>query len=224
MNNAENWRLKIEHLNPLYNSEAGSHPLPSDKREVGAVLLATNRCYAAHPYFAARYGARGEAFTRSDGGYLTTLVDYPQCHVNEQVQWLASTLASRGMPRWLMEAHLDFLHQELAAAVPWRLDSYHKRGAAAQALRDERNHWIPQSDFDTLSALFEARSGEGMRGGGGLLVAAVCDECCGLAEAVPSLIKWLGASERFPPQWCAAVFEILAVAREAAALRKGDAS
>ncbi len=215
------WGLEIAHHNPLDNPEAGNHPLPTDKREVAAVLRATTRCYEAHPYFAARYGARGESFARSDGGYLTTLVAYPQNHVNEQVRWLAIALACRGMPRWLMEVHLDFLYQELVAAAPKRTDTYHKLEVAARRLRDERHRWISQADFDTLSALFEASSGEGLKGAGELLVAAICDESCGIAEATPSLVRWLGDPERFSPRWCAAVSETLVLARAKAAQRRG---
>ncbi|MEI7609053.1 MAG: hypothetical protein WCJ64_16875, partial [Rhodospirillaceae bacterium] len=78
--------------------------MTSNDHEIMAVLRAGKRCFEAHPYIAALCGARREAFTGSVGGYLTTLVNYPESHVNTQVGWLPTMLANRGMPRWLMEA------------------------------------------------------------------------------------------------------------------------
>jgi hypothetical protein len=206
---------------PLYNADAGLHPLPIDAREIAAVLRAGVRCYEAHPYFSARYGVRGEAFTRSDGGYLATLADHSQIYVFDQVMWLARVLANRGMPRWLMEVHLEILSEELTSALPGRASNYSKLQLAAQMLRDERQTVIPQTNFNALVAQFDSASGAGLEAAGGLLVAAVCDECCGLPEAVPSLQSWLGAPEHFPPQWCAAVSDTLARARALAAQRGG---
>ncbi|MEI7430821.1 MAG: hypothetical protein WCL27_10225 [Betaproteobacteria bacterium] len=198
---------------PLFNPDAGQHPLPVDEREIEAVLRSTLRCYEQHPYFFARYGKRGEAFTRSDGGYLATLADYPQSHVDSQVAWLARMLVSRGLPRWLMEVHLGLLAEELVVAVPERAASYAKLQHAACVLREERQAQIAQSDFDTLVADFENAAGAGLEGAGGLLVAAVCDECCGLREAVPALLVWFGDPGRFSLRWCASVAATLEQAR-----------
>jgi hypothetical protein len=197
----------------LYNAESGDHPLPTDRREIEAVICATQRCYEAHPYFIKRYGARGEAFARSDGGYLATLVRNPQSYVHAQVNWLAEVLSCRGMPRWLMESHLDLLCEELSRVVPARIARHQKLMRAAQSLRSARQMKINQVDFDALSADFEARAGSCLRNAGGLLVAAVCDEACGISQAVPSLIIWLADPERFSLQWCDAVSETLTRAR-----------
>ncbi len=215
--------LDISAPHSLFNAEAGSHPLPVDEREIAAVLRASRRCYQAQPYFLERYGERGEAFTRSDGGYLATLADHPQSHVDSQVIWLARILANRGIPRWLMEMHLDLLVTELTAAVPDRAAEYFKLHCAAQVLREERLAAISQSDFDALVAKFDSASGGGLKGAGALLVAAVCDEYCGLAEAVPSLVGWLGSPTRFSPKWCVAATDTLAQARRLAAQSRADA-
>lgn len=207
---------------PLYNADAGLHPLPVDKREIAAVLRAARRCCRDYPYLTERFGQRGKLFIRSDDGYLATLADHPQSYVHDQVEWLSRTLTSRGMPRWLLETHLETLCAELAAAVPDRAVDYDKLRQAAKALREARQFWIAQSDFDALSANFAASSGGTFKGAGELLIAAVCDECCGLAEAVPSLTCWLAAPERFSPQWCAAVADTLTRARALAAHAKGS--
>jgi hypothetical protein len=197
----------------LYNAESGEPPLPTDKREIEAVICATQRCYEAHPYFIERYGVRGEAFARSDGGYLTTLVSNPMSYVHAQVNWLAEVLSCRGMPRWLMESHLDLLCEELSKAVPARVARHHKLTRAAQSLRYARQLKINQADFDELSADFEAEAGSRLSNAGGLLVAAVCDEACGISLAVPSLIIWLADPERFSTKWCDSVTETLKRAR-----------
>lgn len=200
-------------LHPLHHAEAGNHPLPTDPQEIQAALRAGERCYAAHPYFERRYGERGRAFTRSDGGYLASLADHPQAYVDAQVRWLAGVLASRGMPRWLMEEHLDLLYEELLLARPERAADYGKLRQAAQLLRSARLTVLPEADFTAIAATFNARCDGELRNAGGLLVAAVCDEYCGLTEAVPSLLSWLGDARVFSPEWCAASAETLALVR-----------
>jgi hypothetical protein len=208
----------------LENPEAGNHPLPVDEREIEAVLRAGRQCFVLHPYYPERYGLRGEAFTRSDGGYLLTLADHPQSYVTNQVLWLAGVLASRGMPRWLMEVHLDLLCDEASAAVPARVRQYHKLRQAARVLRDARRAKISQRRFDTLADAFAAAAGPGLANVGGLLVAAVCDEACGFDQAVPSLTHWLLQPGRFSAQWCVAVAETLLRARSLAAKNPAKSS
>lgn len=210
----------IDARHPLCNPEAGDHPLPSDPAEVAAALRAGQRCLAAYPYFELRYGARGEAFTRSDSGYLVTLTQASQGYVDQQVEWLAGVLASRGMPRWLMEVHLAFLHEELVAILPERAEQWRMLLVTARRLREVREARIGAADFERLAVEFIQSSGSGLDEAGALLVAAVCDEANGLDTAVPSLIRWLGDSARFGARWCVAVTHTLAVAR--ALVRNGS--
>jgi hypothetical protein len=202
---------KSEH--PLHNADAGNHPMPNDPREVLAALRAFERCYAQHPYFEQRYGERGRAFTRSDGGYLVTLTDHPQAYVNSQVAWLAGLLANRGMPRWLMEQHLEILHDELTVVRPGRSDDYAKLGHAAQVLRSARQAFLSQADFDAIAGAFDVRTEHQLKNAGGLVAAAVCDECCGLSEAVPSLLNWLANPDIFADSWCEAVRDTISQTR-----------
>lgn len=209
--------------NPLYNENAGITPLPCDGREIDAALRAAARCYEANPYFMARYAERGEAFSRSDGGYMVTLTSHPLAYVIQQIKWLGILLASRGMPRWLLESHLDLLYEELSAAIPKRRIKYRKLLKAAEGLREARHDWISQPDFEMLAATFAANSGSGIPHGGEMLVSAVCDECCGITKAVPSLVIWLGDPTRFSAQWCAALNQTVDGARAMAA-RNGSPS
>ncbi|CCG40458.1 hypothetical protein PHAMO_200043 [Magnetospirillum molischianum DSM 120] len=180
-------------------------------------MRAAARCYEANPYFMARYAERGEAFSRSDGGYMVTLTSHPLAYVIQQIKWLGVLLASRGMPRWLLESHLDLLYDELSATIPKRRVKYRKLLKAAEVLREARHDWISQPDFETLAAAFAANSGNGLANAGEMLVSAVCDEFCGIAKAVPSLVTWLGDPGRFPAQWCTSVEDTLTCARAVAA-------
>jgi hypothetical protein len=200
--------------NPLFNAETVNHALPSDPREIAAAISAASICYDHHPYFHMRYGRRGSLFARSDGGYLVTLVDQPQSKVDEQVLWLAALLSGKGMPRWLMETHLDLLYEALSLAVPEKETDYRKLRHSADLLREARRAWIPQERFDELTEYFyRVTRIRWSERAGGLMGAAVCDECSGLDMAVPSLLAWMGDANRFSPQWCAAVSETISRAR-----------
>ncbi len=208
--------MAVKPSHPLFNGDAGNHPLPHDRRVIASVLRATRRCYEIHPYFAARYGTRGEVFARSDGGYLATLVEHSEPYLRDQVYWLASVLSNRGMPRWLMESHLDLLHEELCAANPPHAPKYGKLRRASLALADARRAWIPQESFEAMAADFDASAGGSVGNMGGTIVSSVCDESCGLPNAVSSLTRWLADPVRFPDPWCGAVARTVALARAVA--------
>lgn len=206
---------------PLNNVEAGSHPLPDDACEIAAVIRAGERCYELLPYLSLRYGSRGAAYTRSDGGFLTTLISAGQDHVDQQVQWLAGVLASRGMPRWLMEVHLDLLAEELERSCPDQSLRYSKLSQAAHLLRKERWSVLPETEFQRLSRQVEQAADDDFRNCGCLVVSSVCDEVCGIRNAVPSLVEWLADTSRFPAEWCAAVTGTVEDVRAAIRQRKG---
>jgi hypothetical protein len=100
------------------NPGAGRHGLPSDPREVQATLRAGHHTWERFPYYARRYGERGQRFTGSGSAGLGTLAAYPQEVVDREVRWLGALPVPRGMPRWLLASHLETLHAELVAAVP----------------------------------------------------------------------------------------------------------
>lgn len=193
------------------------HPLPSDPEEVNASLRAGERCMRQLPYLGLRYGARGEAFARTDSGYLTTLVQGSQEYVTEQAKWLARLLANRGMPRWLMEVHLDILVDELSAAIPEKRNKHAKLHQASAVLRDERQSVIAQNESDCLVAGFVEKSGNAIENFGGLVVSAVCDEFCGIENAVPSLVEWTESQHQLPAVWRAAVISLVEDSHQAAA-------
>jgi len=208
---------------PLHNPDAGNHPLPHDQMEIEAALRCARRILNLYPYFMERYGHRGEAFTRSDTGYLVTLLNNEQHCVDREVGWLARVLAARGMPRFLTEIHLDALAEELVMLVPEQDKRFKKLSLAAETLREERLRYMSQADFDTLSADFETNSTGTIPNVGPILVGAVCDEAAGLKGVIPGLVSWLDDGQRFSAAWRHALADTLKRARVIAEQSKGHA-
>jgi hypothetical protein len=77
---------------PLHNADTGNHPLPANPMKIEAALRCSRLILELCPYFMERYGRRGEAVTRSDSGYLVTLLDCGQRSVDQEVDWLARVL------------------------------------------------------------------------------------------------------------------------------------
>lgn len=202
------------------NPEAGTHGITTDPREIRAALRAGVRSWERFPYYEWRYGLRGRRFTRSDSAWLVTLAALPQDMVDRKIAWLGQVLAARGMPRWLLELHLEVLHEELNHAVPEHRDGYLRLLAAAHHLRQQRTAVVGEEAWQALETAFDAAVGakwaRQLPGCGGLLVAAVCDEAAGVHNAVASLAEWMTDPTRFPKYWVAAVRQTLAEARRLA--------
>ncbi len=203
------------------NPEAGRHAIPSDPREVQAALRAGEHSWRRFPYFAWRYGERGRRFTRSDSAWLVTLAEHEQELVDRQVLWLGALLAARGMPRWLLQAHLEALHEELARTVPERAPAYARLLQAAGMLHTLRRRRVSDETFEALAAAFDRRVGAAWASclpeGGRLVVAAVADERDGIERALASVQDWLADPARFPAAWIDAVRWISHEARARAA-------
>jgi hypothetical protein len=199
------------------NPSAGSYPVTADPRELEAARLAGNASVAEFPYYLARYGERGRMFGASDGAWLVAMCDFGAEHVRGQVLWLGTVLASRGMPRWLLERHLQVLHAELVRALPENAHRYAPLLDAAALLRDLRLARIAEHDFRELAEAFAARAEpelvERVPEMGALLAAAVADEADGLAGAVRSVEEWAGDRAAFPESWTSAVRATIAGAR-----------
>ena len=202
----------------MLNPEAGNHPVPEEEPEIQAALASARRCRAEFPYFEMRYGDRGAAFARSDAAWLATLATLPGEQRLEQVYWLGRVLGNRGMPRITLERQLLLLQEELEAAFPERASTYSGLFETAEELQAQRLSCIPEPEFSTLASRFSvATDGEMsglMRGSGMLLVSSVCDEACGITDAVSSLLSWFADPQRFTPEWIAAVEQTVEAARK----------
>lgn len=201
------------------NPEAGAHPVCEDPQELAAALRAGERTWSRFPYYEARYGERGRAFTRSDSAWIVTLARSPQEVVDEQVLWLGRVLASRGMPRWLLQVHLEHLAHELSEVRPkHRERSYAPLERAAELLERRRRAQLPDASWNALDREFERAADPAWRARlphtGLLIGAAVADERDGLTRAVSSLEEWLADATRFPPSWIEAVRAAIAEARQ----------
>ena len=204
-------------LNAL-NPEAGDHAVCSDPRELQAALRAGERSWRRFPYYEMRYAQRGRRFTRSDSAWLVSLARHGAAVVDGQIAWLGLVLASRGMPRWMLELHLEVLHAELSAASPGHEGCYATLLGAAAMLRAQRLAHIDEVVFAALSTAFARQVGDEwdarLPETGALLVAAVADEQEGIARAVPSIAGWMSDPSRFPPVWIDAVRSTLDRARQ----------
>ena len=198
-------RAPVAALNP----EAGLHRIPTDPRELRAALRAGERTWRRFPYYERRYGERGRSFTRSDSAWIVTLAEHPATVAEKHLRWLGTLLAARGMPRWLLETHLDALYEELVAEAPEKQAAYERLRHVARVLGEERRRHVDDATTASVSEEFDRRAGPELCAGlpetGALLAAAVADERAGIERAVPSLLEWIADPVRFPPAWIEAV-------------------
>lgn len=199
------------------NPSAGSYPVTADPRELEAARRAGNASVAEFPYYLERFGERGRTFGASDGAWLVAMCEFGEEHVQRQVLWLGTVLASRGMPRWLLERHLATLHAELVRALPENAGRYAVLLGAAALLRGLRQARLADEDFRALADGFAARAEpalvQRMPAMGAILAAAVADEADGLEGAVRSVEEWAGNRAAFPESWTSAVRATVAEAR-----------
>lgn len=201
------------------NPFAGSHRISSSPLEIEAAHRATVRSMKEVPYYWERYGERGRLFGNSDGAWLATLCRGGAEYMEGQVLWLGRVLASRGMPRWLLERHLEVLHTELVDVCPEDASCYSLLIDVAVLLRRTRERHIPAAVAQTLADRFcEEADPEWVRRipeMGRILVAAVADEADNITNAVSSVVSWAGDPSRFPADWRTAVHRTVSVARRA---------
>ncbi len=199
------------------NQAAGAYPITGDPRELEAARRAAERSLREYPYYEARYGENAMRFGHSDGAWIALLAHDTQRGVDEQVRWLGNVLACRGMPRLLLERHLEILYEELAAAVPEERARYEKLRRAAETLRAQRRAVLSDGAMDELAAGFDASMGDEWSArlprAGEILVAAAVDERLGIPEAAASVERWMTGPERFPAPWIDAVHRTLDAAR-----------
>jgi hypothetical protein len=202
----------------VLNPSAGDHVVTSDPIELAAAERAIHRSWAEFPYYARRFGMRGRSFSSSDSGWLVTLCDMREAAAVAQALWLGTVLAGRGMPRLLLEHHLDLLADEMTRFRPAADGARYEvlRGCAA-AFRERRLARLDADAFGALERAFDERAPAAelrrLRRMGAILAAAVADERDGIELAVSSLVGWATDPERFSSAWITAVHETVAEAR-----------
>lgn len=199
------------------NADAGAHAVTVDSRELQAALLAGEISWRRFPYYEARYGERGRAFTRSDSAWLVQLAQYEQEFVDQQVRWLGRVLGARGMPRLLLELHLRELHAQLLVMRPERDKRYASLAKAADMLAAERSLHFDDACLARLEAEFDQLASASLAARlprtGALIVSAVADDAAGIYGALDSFLPWLTDPQRFPVDWIDAVHKLLGTAR-----------
>ncbi len=159
------------------NPEAGEHAIAASPAEQAAAEAATRLSWRDFPYYAKRYGERGWRFSLSDSGWLQTLFELSGDAAKSQMLWLATLLAARGMPRYLLERHLEHLHSELLSASPDKSARYAFLLDLSAHLRSLRTKSIPEGAFTRLAGEFDTRVSdvspkEGVQKMGAVIVAA----------------------------------------------------
>jgi hypothetical protein len=199
------------------NPEAGTHPVPKDPAAIDAVLRASERALAECPYFVSRFGRRGFSFSDSDGAWLASLADLDLQSMHDQVGWLGEVLAARGMPRVLLQRHLEILAEELEASAAENKDRCERLLRVADHMARSRRSLLTREKALGLVRSFEEQAGSEQNGLareiGKLVVEAAVDEADGLTNAVHSLVEWAAAPDRFSGRWIEAVDTLVAQAR-----------
>jgi hypothetical protein len=199
------------------NPYAGSHRISSSPREIEAARRATEISMRAMPYYHERYGERGRLFGDSDGAWLATLCRGGAGYMERQILWLGHVLASRGMPRWLLERHMEVLHAQLMDICPEDAACWALLREGAALLRNRHEARIPAATADRLAENFRDEADPAWVNRipemGHILVAAVADEADGIDNAVRSIEPWASDRSRFPEGWRTAVGRTIARAR-----------
>lgn len=109
-----------------FNPEAGSHGVVQEDKEIRAVIEASESVRKKMPYLEMRFGERGLRYTRSDGAWLATLVNFSTGTTVSQVEWLAKILSPIGVSRYALEVHLRESERFLKAVDPdkSKIDDY----------------------------------------------------------------------------------------------------
>lgn len=198
------------------NPHAGLHAVTADPREIEAARRATETSLREYPYYRERFGERAGMFGASDGAWLVTLCQGEPPYVRRQVLWLGEVLSARGVPRWLLERHLEFLHRELLRLTS-STDRCQPLLDAAMLLRSVRREHVAEHDFAALAAGFDTRADaewtRRLPGMGSIVVGAVADEAAGIGRAVGSVAAWATDPSIFPEGWLAAFRDTVAEAR-----------
>src|ERR1700761_5276868 len=201
----------------VINPDAGDHAVSTDPLEQKAAEVAIRASWHEFPYYAKRYGERGWRFSLSDTGWIQTLCHFQVAESRAQVRWLAGLLASRGMPSYLLERHLELLHQEMLAVAPERAGHYLRLLDCAALLRETRLGQIPEPQFLQLASEFERQaqaSATRVTNVGVILVAAVADERAGIVATSDMLESWLTDPAMFDATWIGAIRNTLQSARK----------
>lgn len=178
---------RVPHASAI-NPEAGDHPVAADSAFRDIAVRAGTRCHTAFGYLVRRYGDRGEAFARSDGAWVGTLVELPEDAARDQVDWLARLLSARGIPSVCLEHHFDVLCEEMTEHDVLTPDARNRFKGFAQNLRARSRPAIDPESYRRLTNTdlppLDPRGAE-------TLVSAVADQHLALAQCADRVTDWI---------------------------------
>ncbi len=186
------------------NSDAGSHPVPEDAREILAAISAGDLCADLFLYQDIRFGSRGRKFAHSDSAWLASLSDLEQSEVTSQTVWLANVLSNRGIPSCMLENHLDILYNELCIIIPENEKKYRKLKNAADGLRAFRRIYLNDQVYFSLSERFNDRLKYSFFRKTGLsaelCASALIDSKGDAVNAVQNIYEWMNETQVADPE------------------------
>lgn len=207
---AEPVALTLGQLNP----EAGMHAVPDTPNEFRVAVIAGERTLAHFPYVLARFGERGARFTHSDSAWLTAITQLPPEDCGQQIFWLGRILGSRGLPRVILEVHLQHLYEALVSTNPEDAPRYVALTVTSMRLRDRRLAWVDQQRAHALAVAFQRAVPDAERQAfpntGDIIISAVCDAHDGIDLSIEALLPWLTDPRRFSTAWIDAVERLVA--------------
>jgi hypothetical protein len=192
----------------VVNADAGGYEITTDATLLRAAVRAAQRSIDVMPYYGARYGARGSRFATTDSAWLVSLAWLDGAGATRQVQWLSRVLASRGMPSWLLEIHLDELVREVRSVAGADADG--ALPAAAEALASARRAHVDDALIDAADTWAVEAVGKELpvARAGALMAAAVADAGSGVTRDDTALVDWLTDRERVSDSVATALLEV----------------
>lgn len=180
----------------VVNPASGGYEITTDATLLRAAVRAAQGSITAMPYYGARYGARGSRFATTDSARLLSLAALSAERAIQQVEWLSRVLASRGMPTWLLEIHLDALASEVRAVAGE--EAVGSLPVAAVALAEARRRHVDDDLLRSADRWADEVLGDALPvpRTGALLAAAIADERAGVTRDDGSLVDWLTDPER----------------------------
>lgn len=182
------------------NPDAGTHPVPRDRNLLEGAIKAGEICWNEFPYYAIRYGKRGERFTRSDVAWITSLAgDLPPERLEGEIDWLASLLSSRGMPTALLARQLEIL-STMEEIPPHLAERFH---ALFRRLDDRRRGCMtPRREEELLHAVNRLGIDEksGIPGISSIIVWGWQDRLAGQPAGWSAVVDWLVSTGRITPE------------------------
>jgi len=193
------------------NFEAGDHAMPQNPAEIALALRAGKSAWEQYPYLDQRYGERGKRFTNSDSCWLVALTRMPAESATEDLKWLRTVLAVRGIPTVILERHLRLINEALAIEFRDQPEMQTRFEQFLSGLEAERQpiwgsiaHLVEQFDLR-----FRVCAGLKVPSAAELIASAWIDECSGIDGALASVRDWFADSERFSEEWVADVNEFV---------------